>query len=175
MEEIFKDIEGYEGLYQVSNLGRVKSLNYNHTNQERILKGVKNAYGYIQVGLHKEGKKKIFKVHRLVYQTFIGEIPKGMQVNHIDEDKTNNRLDNLNLMTPKENSNWGTRNERMAEAKTNGKLSKEVIQLDLEGNEIARFPSANEIQRQLCFSEAHISKCCLGKYKTAYNYKWRYA
>lgn len=173
--EFWRDIQGFEGLYQVSSYGRVKSLNYNHTNQERILKQTKNTFGYLLVCLYKEGKGKTFKVHRLVYEKFVGEIPEGMQVNHINEDKTDNRVDNLNLMTCKENINWGTRTERQTEKMTNGITSKQVIQLSLDGVELARFPSTNEVQRQLGFSKGNISNCCNGRYKQVYGFKWRYA
>ena len=116
-EEIWKDIVGYEGLYQVSNTGKIKSLNYNHTGREKILKQRLFNRGYLYVGLWKNGKQKYFSVHRLEYEAFYGEIPKGMQVNHINEIKTDNRLENLNLMTPKENTNWGTAIQRRAEKK----------------------------------------------------------
>lgn len=172
--EFWRDIQGFEGLYQVSSLGRVKSLEritpQKHHIKERILNQIKVTGGYLNVNLCKDGKLKRFQVHRLVYQTFVGEIPEGMQVNHIDEDKTNNRVDNLNLMTPKENVNWGTRNERSAE-----KHSKQVIQYNLEGNEINRFPSTREVERTLGFAHGYISACCLGKINTAYSYIWRYA
>ena len=95
----------------VSNFGNVKSLNYRHTNKERMLK-TQLYKGYVYVFLK---RTKGYRVHRLVYEAFIGPIPDGMQVNHIDEDKSNNRLDNLNLMTPKENCNYGTGIERRAE------------------------------------------------------------
>ena len=170
-EEIWKNIVGLED-YQISNLGRVKSVKFG---KERFLKFGKDNKGYLHISLCKDGKQKWFLVHRLVYEAFVGEIPESMQINHIDEDKTNNRLDNLNLMTPKENSNWGTRTERQAEKMTNGKCSKQVIQLSLDGVELARFPSTMEVQRQLGFIQQNISRCCNGKRKQAYNYVWKYA
>ena len=179
--EIWKKIDGYDN-YEVSNLGRVKSLDrtivysdgrsYNYKSQ--VLKPIKNKDGYLLVNLYKNGKMKTHYIHRLVYETFKGPIPEGMQCNHISENKTENNLENLNLMSPKENCNWGTRNERNAKARTNGKKSKPVLQLDLEGNIIREYPSANEVQRQTGYSNGNISKCCIGKYKTAYNYKWKY-
>jgi len=104
--EIWKDIPGYEGKYQVSNLGNVKSMNYMHTKKEHILIKRVQPTGYHTVTFCKNGKAKQYLVHRIVYQTFAGEIPEGMQVNHIDENKLNNNIGNLNLMTPKENCNW---------------------------------------------------------------------
>ena len=123
MEEIWKDIEGYPN-YMISSYGRVKSLNYNHTGREEILKP-KITNGYYRIGLRKNGKRKFYQIHRLVYETFIGEIPQGIQVNHINEVKTDNRLENLNLMTPKENINWGTGIQRRAEKRKGKALSEE--------------------------------------------------
>ena len=86
--EIWKDIKGYEGLYQVSNFGNVKSLDYNRTGREEILKLIPCEKGsYVRVGLYKYKKCKLCSVHRLVYETFVGKIPKGMEVNHINEKK----------------------------------------------------------------------------------------
>ena len=172
--EIWKKIEGYDN-YEVSNLGNVKSLNYNHTGKEQVLKAGKNTGGYLFVNLFKNGKGKNHLVHRLVWEAFKGKIPEGFEINHISEDKTQNNIENLSLMTHKENLNYGTRNERSAKAKTNGKLSKPVIQLDLDGNVIREYPSANEVQRQTGYSIGNISLCCNGLRKQAYNYKWRYA
>lgn len=173
--EEWKDIEWYEGLYQVSNLGRVKSLHYNHTNQERILKFGKNTNGYLNVSLCKEGKKKWLLVHRLVAFHFLPNPNNYQDVNHKDENKTNNCVNNLEWCSREYNCNYGTRNERVGETNTNGKCSKQVIQYDLEGNEINRFPSTIEIERLFGFSCSSISKCCNGKLKTAYGYTWRYA
>ena len=105
MKEIWKSINEYPN-YMVSNMGNVKSLNYRRTGREKILKPKIEKSGYQRVGLWKNGGKW-YQVHRLVYEAFVGDIPKGMQVNHINEIKSDNRLENLNLMTPKENTNWG--------------------------------------------------------------------
>ena len=184
MEEIWKDIKGYEGLYQISNLGRVRSLDMmanSKNGSKRFVKGkIKNPFlnqgGYLQVHLSKNGKRKMYRVHRLVYEAFIGEIPKGYQVNHKDENKQNNILSNIDtLMTPKENLNWGTRNERAGKSLTNHpQKSKPVIQKSLDGKVIKIWPSANEIQRQLGYSQGSISKCCNGNRKSAYKYIWQY-
>ncbi len=171
--ENWVNIKYLEG-YQVSNLGRIKSLNYLRTGKEQILKPSKNKYGYLVVGLSKNGKTKTFYVHRLVWSAFNGPIPEGMQINHKSEVKTDNRLENLELVTPKENCNWGTYNERMAKAKINGKTSKAVIQFDLNGKLIKEWISTNEIERQLGYIHSNISLCCNGKRKTAYGYVWKY-
>lgn len=166
--EVWRDIPGYEGLYQVSDLGRVKSLNYNHTGREQIRRPGKGRNGYLQVGLWKDGKVKWFKVHRLVWIAFNGPIPDGYEINHISEDKTDCRLVNLNLMTHKENLNWGTGNRRR---------SKMVEQHTLDGTHICTWFSTIGIEKELGYSQGHISKCCNLKkhFKTAYGYIWKYA
>ena len=166
--EQWKPIKGYEGLYEVSNYGEVKSLNFNRTGREKLLSPRKNGNGYLLVSLFKNGVAKTFLVHRLIYSTFVGEIPEGLQCNHIDEDKENNRVDNLNLMTSKENTNWGTRNARVAAAQ-----SKQVEAFDDDGNVVYRFPSVMEAGRQ-GFSAGNISQCCNGKLKSHGGFIWRY-
>ena len=100
-EEIWKDVVGYEGIYQVSNLGRVKSLNYNHTGKEKVRKLDLGRKGYYLVVLCKGGKRKAHIVHRLVMLAFIGE--SDLQVNHKNGIKTDNRLENLEYCTASEN------------------------------------------------------------------------
>ena len=115
--EIWKNINGYNGKYQISNLGRIRDTNYRNTNKIKIRKILINNWGYQYVKITENGKIIHYFIHRLVYETFIGKIPDNMQVNHIDEDKTNNSLSNLNLLSPKDNSNYGTRNKRISETK----------------------------------------------------------
>ena len=167
-KEIWKDIKGFEGLYRVSNLGRVKSLKRSYRLKEKILKPLINK-GYYQVELCKNSKVRFYYVHRLVWEAFNGSIPENMQVNHLNEIKTDNRLENLNLMTAKENLNWGTRNERMAKSK-----SKPVLQFTLEDILIKEYPSTHQAYRETGFANQHISDCCNGKRKTAYGFKWKY-
>ena len=177
--EIWKDIKGFEGLYQVSNLGRVKSLERidakGNKRKERILKSSIIRNGYYLVCLHKQSIQKSYYIHRLVYEAFNGQIPEGLQVNHINEVKTDNKLENLNLMTRKENINWGTRNERAGKVLKNGKKSKSVLQFDLNDNFVKEYPSTHQVERELGFANGNIVNCCNGKLKTAYNYKWKYA
>lgn len=185
MKEQWKPIKDFEG-YEVSNLGRVKSLNYNHTGKEKLLSPGKSSDGYFFVGLYKNGIKKSVRINRLVWQTFVGEIPEGLQVNHIDEDKENNRVENLNLMTSKENNNWATANARRAAALRGKKqspeavtkrvaaLSKAVEAIDkVTGKIIFTFPSINEAQRQ-GFNQSAVSQCCNGKVKSYKGFIWKY-
>ena len=128
--------------------------------------------GYVYVNLQNdEGIWKKMLYHRAILMSYLGEgIPVGLEVNHIDECKTNNQIKNLNLMTHRDNCNHGTRNERRAKTQ-----SKRVQAFDKEGHLIYDFPSAHEAQRQMGFAQQNISKCCLGKRKSHKGYIWRYA
>lgn len=156
--EIWKDIKGYDGLYQISNLGRVKSFgNVNSNNsKERILKPGIDGVGYLLVILFKDGKAKTFRIHRLVAKTFIPNIENLPQVNHKDEIKTNNCVENLEWCTAKYNINYSK--------------SKRVI--CVETNVI--YESIKEADRQTCISQSSISKCCLKKRKTAGKLHWKF-
>lgn len=111
MKEIWKDVKGYEGKYQISNLGRVKSLNYARRKQVRILRpGIQKKTGYISVSLLKEGKQKTKTIHRLVAEAFIPNPKNLKQINHKDENKQNNCVNNLEWCSAKYNSNYGHRN-----------------------------------------------------------------
>ena len=173
MMEIWKDIKDYEGLYQVSNLGRVKSLNYRHTGKERILKPGKAINGYLFVILCKDGKKDIFRVHRMVAETFIPNPENKPEVNHKSENKTDNRVENIEWIWHKDNCNHGTRNERVSKKLTNGKLSKPILQLTKSGDFIREWPSMMECERN-GFDQGGISNCCRGERKSHKGYKWKY-
>ena len=171
-KEIWKPVEGYEKLYEISNLGRVKSLKYG---KERILKPEKDKYGYLRVQLWRDGKYKMFLAHRLVAIAFIPN-PKGFeQVNHLDEVKTNNCAENLEFCDAKYNSNYGTRTKRQAAAR-----SKAVETSKYEDfREIClRFSSTSEAGRN-GYNQSAVAACCRGcfnyegnnKYKNLY---WRY-
>ena len=175
MEEVWRDIPGFEGKYQANNYGNIRSLKFKNTNRLKILTP-KRRGNYLAVKLTKGKTSKMYSIHRLVYQAFNGPIPEGMQVNHIDENRYNNSLDNLNLMSPKANINWGSRNERASKSQVNGKNAKRVRQMDLDGNVIKEYPSAMEIERELGFNRANISSCCRHQknYNTAYGFRWEY-
>ena len=186
--EIWRDISGYENLYMVSSYGRIKSLGNGCSNasKERILKQSTNTKGYLHVHLCKNGKDKNFRVHRLVAEAFIPNPNNLPEVNHKDENKQNNFVyinedgtvdlekSNIEWCDHTYNVNYGSRTEKTIKKLTNGKHSKQVLQYDLDGNIIAEFSSIMEVERQLGFANNNISKCCKGKYKQAYGYKWQY-
>lgn len=165
-DEIWCPIKGFEGLYEVSDKGRVKSLKFG---KERILKTGRNQEGYLQVGLCKNCETKTYRVHRLVAQTFIPNPDNLPQVNHKDEDKENNFVHNLEWCDGKYNSNYGTRTQRQSE-----KLSKSVLQYTKSGKLVREWKSMKDVQRNLNYSQGNISQCCNGKRKSAYNFIWRY-
>ena len=186
MEEIWRDIKGFEGKYMVSNLGRVKSLNYNKTGKEKIMKGVPDGYGYFQLSLCKEGKVKNCRINRLVAQAFIPNTESKPQVNHIDGDKTNNRVTNLE---------WTTQEENMRHAYKNGlKVQTEEVKKKIGLSRLGKykgrnsynckkvkcvstgevFYSLNEAGEKYNISPSSITECCRGRHKTAKGLKWEY-
>lgn len=167
--ETWKNIKGYEGLYQVSNMGRVKSLERKGRKSERILKQAVTHDGYLRVGLYAGGKQKTLKVHRLVCEAFHENPDNKPEVNHIDEDKTNNNAANLEWCTRRENVNHGSRNERTRKTE-----SKSVGQYTLDGELIKIWPSTIEAQRQAGFDCGHISKVANGERKTHKGFVWKY-
>ena len=161
MEEIWKDIKGYEGLYQVSNLGRVKSLKFG---KERILKPGRKKIGYLIVLLYdNNGICKWFRIHRLVAEAFIPNPNNLPEVNHKDEDKSNNRVSNLE---------WCTR-------QYNNEYSKAipVNQYTLSGEFVKQWVSTAAFAKSIGKPNArnHLTECCKGKIKSAYGFIWRYA
>lgn len=195
IREIWKSISGFEGLYEASNYGRIRSLDrrvrsgnrfntniYSAVKKGKILKQVDVGFGYLQVCLRKNNKNHSLYVHRLVWEAFNGPIPEGMQVNHINEIKSDNRLDNLNLMTAVQNSNWGTRNKRITETKSQKVYSKESRQ----GTKVAMYSLQSEFQKSFptiaaamrflgkTGSSSNISGACEGRLKTAYKHLWKY-
>ena len=196
--EIWRNAPGHEG-YQVSNEGNVKSLakdvvykdgRIRHY-EEKLLKPVANYKGYLVVNLYKDGKKKLKKIHQLVAQAFIPN-PLGLpEVNHKDEDKTNNRVENLEWCTHEYNINYGSRNQRVGESLKNSQKAKEhrsklseaqrkpVYQRTLNRILVKIWPSTKECGRN-GFSAGAVSDCCNNKYmregNNVYkNYIWEYA
>lgn len=166
MDEIWLDIEGYEGLYQISNKGRVKSL---YKGSERILRPAIDRYGYYKIMLYNDGVRKTFTIHRLVAQAFIPNLYNKPQINHLDENKLNNCVYNLEWATAKENINYGTHNERVGNSQ-----SKPIIQYSKSGDFIREWKSASEVKRVLGIDNSHIIECCRGKLKSAGNFIWKY-
>lgn len=172
MIEIWKPVTGYEGCYEVSNLGRIKSL-ARHSTPTRIVKAVIDKYGYLRITLCKNSKCRNVLVHRLVAMEFVENLDGKPQVNHKDENKTNNVADNLEWVTCLENNNYGTRNVRVSKSKRN-KNCKKILQLDMEGNIIKEWVSISEVYRQFGYDTGLLSKCCKGMKKSAYGYLWTY-
>ena len=163
MQEIWKDIRGYEKLYQVSNLGRVKSYPRQGT-KGKIIKQWEDKDGYLRVYLRKDGKTKTKTVHRLVANAFLKNPNNLSQINHKREfEKWNNCVSNLEWCTPKYNVNYGTRNER---------TSKKVMCIETG----TIYYSTREAERKTNIYHNQISKCCLGrnKFETAGGYHWKY-
>ena len=167
MEE-WRDIKGYEGLYQVSNLGRVKSLGNSKSKKEKILKPYSNI-GYFHVILSKEGIHKNCRVHRLVAEAFIPNLNNYKEVNHKDEDKENNSSYNLEWCDRKYNNNYGTRTQRFSESmKGKYKGSKNPaarkVQCITTGK---KFNCIKEASEYYYVDKHSIGECCKGKYKSA--------
>ena len=160
--ETFVKIEGFEK-YEVSNLGRVRNIK-----SGRMLKPHLNHNGYLKHHLYRHDKQKELFLHRIIATAFIDNPGKKPQVNHIDENKLNNDLSNLEWCTGRENLVHGTRTKRVAE-----KLSKKVIQLDLNDSVLNEFESMGQAERETGVPIGNISSCCNGKRKSAGGYKWR--
>ena len=174
MKEIWKDIPGFENLYQVSNLGRVKSLPKPTNNQfsmkEIILKPVKFSNGYLNVNL----KGKFIGVHRLVALTFLENKNNLPIVNHKDGNKTNNNINNLEWCTASENLSHAYKTG--LKIATSNHLKKKILQYDKKRNFIKEWESTKEIEKELKIYHSAISNCCKNKlhYNTAGGFKWKY-
>ena len=166
MQEVWKDVAGYEGYYQVSNLGRVKSLQtkaYSHAQKcaipvmrEKILKPYPDTNKYLIIDLKKDRKRNTQKVHRLVAKAFIPNENNYPQVNHKDENKQNNCVENLEWCTNQYNSTYGTAKERMAE-----KHKKKVLQISASGEVVNRWNSIKEAAKELGVCNDTITLWCL--------------
>ena len=161
-EENWKDIEGYDGLYQVSDKGRVKSLKFG---KENLLKPRKTPKGYLQVHLCKNGETKWCYLHRLVAQSFLSNNNNLPQINHKNEDKIDNRVENLEWCDARYNNTYGTRTD---------KCLKPVIQYSKSGEFIKEWKSVTDVENELKIYHSNISACCRGKLKSAGGYVWKY-
>jgi len=180
--EVWKPVKGYEGLYEVSNMGRVKSLSYLRTGKERLLSLMMTDNGYVFVGLNKHNEGRHYMVHRIEYEAFHGEIPKfvvtqkgneRMEVNHINEIKSDNRLENLELVTCTQNNNHGTHKQKIAAA-----ISRKVYQYTLDGKLVRTWDSVKSCIAGGFFATP-VGLCCRNKYNHPYpnvykGYIWSY-
>ena len=186
MKEIWKDVEGYEGIYQISNTGKVKSLertclirnNSTRIVKECILKPKITRLGYKEVTLYKDKTKKNLRINRLVAIAFIPNPHNYPIVNHKDEDKLNNNESNLEWCTHKYNSNYGTSIDRLKNSegfkKHINSLKKKIIQYDLNMNFVKEWSDSYAVAKELNVKRECIRDCCNHKQKTDYGYIWEY-
>ena len=187
MREEWRPVVGYEGLYEVSNMGRVKSVertawcgNGYRTVHERILRTRKNRYGYVIVNLYQEGKMKTCCIHRLVAESFIPNPDNLPDINHKDEDKTNNNVDNLEWCSRSYNNTYNGRAKKAGKKigkklRNHPKTSKPIIGIDKVTGLIVEFPSTHEASRQLGIGQNNICACCKGKLKSCGGFYWYYS
>lgn len=176
MEEIWFPVEGCENVYAVSNYGRCYSYK-RFGSKGGYLKPLKGPKGYYYYDLSVNGKMKAKRINVLIFETFIGKIPKGMHVNHKDENKSNNAIWNLNLLTPKENNEWGTRVDRIVDTRTKNGCSngrKEVLQYSIDGVLINEFKSMADASKSINKKPSDIWNAINGKQKTCGGFIWKY-
>ena len=180
MEEVFKPVKNYENYYSVSNLGKVKSNDRQRLGiggsirqcKGRFLKATPNKSGHLQVNLYDEdGRSKHMLVHRLVAEAFIDNPENLPCINHKDEDKTNNCVNNLEWCTVAYNNSYSNLEENLYRKTGNYPIA--VVQFDLNNNKIAEFKSFMEAERATNIDHSGISACCRGKQKTAGGFIWK--
>lgn len=191
MEEIWKDIDGYEGLYQVSNLGNVRSLNWANRGYSKNLYLKKQNRGYLHVELAKDGIRKSITVHRLVAVAFLENPNNYPFINHIDENKHNNCVENLEWCTPRYNAQYsinlhkndivqpGSKRPHIGGKRVGDygayKHKKAVLQYQKGGNLIREWETPSLLERETGWRASSIIECCKGRRKTAYGYIWQFA
>lgn len=182
MEEKWRPVLDYECLYEVSNFGRIKSkdrLICNCKSESYIRKGkilkpwVNSASGYLMIGLHKNKKRKLFYMHRIVAQVFIKNLGNKGEINHIDGNKTNNNVENLEWVTRSENQLHAIQTG-LANKPPHNNTTKKIEQLDVAGNVVHLWNSCKEIYQTLGIPKTCIYECCANKIETSHGYKWRY-
>lgn len=182
MEEIWKDIKDYEGYYQISNLGNVRSIErtvkritHSVKISSKLLKLRKTSNDYFNIQLCKDSGCKSKLIHRLVAEAFIPNPENKPEVNHKDGNKANNNVLNLEWNTSKENSQHSYDSGlSIGISGINNKNSKSIIQLDMTGNTQNKFACAREAYQKTGVHYKHISRCCLGKRKSAGGYVWKF-
>lgn len=180
MKEVWKDIAGYEGLYQISNLGNVQSMDYNHTGNPQKL-SIKNHHsGYKMVMLCKNGVNKNKNIHTLVATAFIDNPEQKPCVNHIDGNKGNNHVSNLEWVTRKENTNHAIKTNLRKDSNMRGRkgdlspIKKPVCQCDKSGNVVKIWSCISEAARYFNCNPCTIVNCCAGRIKSCKGYVWKY-
>lgn len=187
MKEVWRDIKGYDGKYQVSNAGRVKTMDWKRTGQERILSLHSDEERRIGITLYKNGEGKRFHVHLLVVMAFpeiCGEYRNGFDIHHIDHNPSNNYANNLICISKSEHCIIHNHASRLPHGQKwtsnqyrNFRKSKErhIIQIGINGEELFGWFSIIDCEETTGYKSASICRCCKGLQKTAYGYKWRYA
>ena len=172
-KETWKPVTGFEEGYQVSDLGRVKSINYNRTRKEKILKPSICLNGYCKVVLCKDGKIHHKRVHRLVAEAFVDNPNLSPEVDHINTDRLDNRADNLRWVSHRENKNNPLSILNSSKAHK-GKGKKPVSQFSKDGKLIKEWPSALDAGKRLGIAQQSICSCCRGRRITAGGFIWKF-
>lgn len=181
MKEIWKDIDGFEGIYQISNYGRLKALskqlkgrNSYRNVKEKVLKPAIGTCGYYQYPLSHNSKKKTILIHREVAKAFVDNPNELYEVNHKDENRLNNHFENLEWCDRSYNNSYNDRTKRAAETQRNTHPSRKAVeQIDKNGNIVATYQSEREAERISGIIHNNICECIKGKRKSAGGYFWR--
>lgn len=179
--ELWKDIPNFEGLYQASSLGNIRSI-YRY---KKVLKQTKSKNGYLKVMLCANKKRKLISVHRLIAMTFLENFDINLQANHKNGIKTDNKVENLEMVTPSENirhsfknglqkAKYGENHPLYRKYGKDNKTSKKVNQYDMQGNFIKTWDSIKDVERELNINNSNISSCCNGKKGSAGGFKWKH-